>query len=258
MQDEQQQEPQPAQQPPVVTPIDVQHGALVPKDSSELNRTLANIAAGGGFPARFDTPQKRIAAYNLAHSLTGGKWQLAINHMANIKGQLSIYGELPGDLAERTKEVSEKHVYLIDSNYKMICTENRNLDEEPIAAVCKIQRKGRALKEFSYTVKDAYKAGQLPAKADSAWSKHFKTMLMRKAMALGIKFEFPDAILGTPIAEYDFDEAPDLKDVTPKKGIDSATQSVSDLIQDATQEFSEDEKSAILAEEMRMAKQQGG
>lgn len=206
-------------QPPA---IEVVGGSIVPRDTSELNRTLANIAAGGGFPDRFDTPQKRIAAYNLAQSLMGGKWQLALNHMAPIKGQLTIFGELPGSLAERTGEVQEKHVFALDKDGQKICMDNKNLTANAAAGICQIQRKGRALKEFSYTLEEAIAAGQYPAKRrdgslnqDSPWMKFTKVMLMRKAMAMAIKFEFPDAILGVPIAEYEYDEAPDLKDVTP-------------------------------------------
>lgn len=211
--------------PPQVGPVEVVSGALVPKDSSELNRTLANIAQGGGFPDRFDTPQKRIAAYNLAQSLMGGKWQLALNNMANIKGQLSIYGELPGALAEQTGEVVEKEVYRINRDGLKISTENKNLDDEVYAGVCVIQRKGRGRKEFTYTIEEAKHAGQYPAKKrdgqinnDSPWMKWTGLMLMRKAMALAVKFEFPDAVMGVPIAEHDFHEAPDLmKDVTESR-----------------------------------------
>ena len=207
--------------PPKVSPIEVIDGALVPQDSSELNRTLAHIATGGGFPERFNTPEKRIASYNLAHSLMGGKWQLALNNIAEIKGQLCIYGELPGALAEQTKEVQEKEVYLIDSDRKRICLLNDNLTAEPWAGVCLIQRKGRKLKEFFYTMAQAEVAGQYPPKRrdgsinkDSPWMKFTGVMLMRKAMALGIKFEFADAMIGVPVAEYDHDEMPGIRTVS--------------------------------------------
>lgn len=217
-------------QPPTDQPKDtaapqilVSNGSMAPQSMSELRLKLAMIAKGGGFPECFDNEAKRLAAYNLAHSLEGNKFQLALNHMAFIKGKLSIYGEYPGALAERTKEVQEKHVYLIDKGYKKICVENANLDAEPYAGVCIIQRKGRERKEFTYTIEQAKTAGQYPAKRrdgsinlDSPWMKFTGTMLMRKAMALGLKFEFADALLGIPIAEYDYDQAPDLvKDVTP-------------------------------------------
>lgn len=233
------QEP-PKEAQPIAKPIEVLSGALVPKDSSELNRTLSNIAAGGGFPARFDTPQKRIAAYNLAHSLMGESWQLALNNIANIKGQLSIYGELPGTLAERTGEVAEKYIKIYDREYREICLENKNLDSPLWAAVCFIQRKGREPQEFPYTMDDAEKAGQYPARRrdgslneDSPWMKFTRVMLMRKAMAMGIKFLFPEAMCGVPIAEYDFDSAPDLdgmKNVTPSQDdVEDLTKKIDEL-----------------------------
>ncbi len=207
-------------------PITVHDGALTPSNSSELNRTIANIAKGGGFPTRFETSAQQIAAYNLAHSLMGGRWQLALNNIAIIKGQMAIYGELPGALAEQTKEVEEKEVFVLDVDYKRICVENKNLSAAPHVGVCLIKRKGRAKKEFTYTMDEATKAGQYPATRrdgslnnDSPWMKFTKVMLMRKAMALAIKFEFADAMIGTPVCEYDFDVMPDndgkIKDVTP-------------------------------------------
>lgn len=209
--------------PKVQTPVLVRDGALTPTNASELVRTIAQIAKGGGFPVRFENLEQQLAAYNLAHSLMGTRWQMAIAHIAIIKGTMSIYGELPGALAEQTKEVAEKDVFCIDSDYKKICLENRNITAKPWAGVCLIQRKGRSLKEFTYTIDEAIHAGQYPAKRrdgsinnDSPWMKFIKVMLMRKAMALAIKMEFADALLGTPIAEYEYDQAPDLRDVSSK------------------------------------------
>lgn len=195
-------------------PILVQHGALVPRDNSELVRTITLIAKGGGFPARFKTLPEQMAAYNLSHSLMGPRWQLAINHIANIKGSLMIYGELPGTLAKMTGEVEKRQVYCIDRDYNIICTENKNIDAEPWAGVCKIKRAGMPENEFTYTVDEAKKGGQLPADSYSPWTKWLKVMLMRKANALAIKMEFPDALLGVAIAEYEHDVAPDLIDVS--------------------------------------------
>lgn len=205
----------------------VDQGALVPTNSTELRAIIGNISKGGGFPARFDTAEKRIAAYNLAHSLMGKRWQLILNNIANIHGQLCLFSEGPGALAEHTKEVAEKRMYLITKDYIEISVKNKNLDAEIWAGVCAIQRKGRALKEYFWTVDDARKAGQIPAlkwdysakprrqvpNPDSPWEKFFSIMMMRKAMNIAVKFEFPDAVVGVPIAESDFDEAPDLTDM---------------------------------------------
>jgi hypothetical protein len=222
-----QQEVKQEQKPQV---IEVVEGSLVAKDHRELGAILTQVASGGGFPQRFDTKEKRLAAYGLGHSLMGDQWQLALNNIAIIKGQMCIYGELPGTLAERTGEVQEKEVYCIDANYNKICTANKNLDAEIYGAVCVIQRKGRVKKEFTYTLDEAIKAGQYPPtkydketrkqvhNPDSPWEKFLKVMLMRKAMSMAVKFEFPEALVGVPVAEYDFDQAPDLiKDVTPNQ-----------------------------------------
>ncbi len=199
-----------------------------PKDNAELRGLIKTIALGGGFPAVFDTEEKRIAAYNLGRALTGDKWQLALNHMAFIEGKLGIYGEFPGALAEMTGEVQEKHVYVLDAEYKKICSENKNLDAAPFAGICIIQRKGREKKEFKFTLNDAKKIGKYPAvKRDgspspkSPWNIYTDIMLMRRAMQTAIKFEFPEAIMGVTLAEYDHGYAPDLdpeiKDVTPQE-----------------------------------------
>lgn len=221
------QEPAEAQAKVTAMPIAVKDGTMAPSNNSELMRVVGQIAKGGGFPERFDTAEKRIAAYNMAHSLMGGRWQLALNNIAIIKGQMTIYGELPSALAEQTKEVQEKRVFCVDKDLNEICLKNKNIDADPFAGVCVIQRKGRMLKEFTYTIEEAEKAGQYPPMKwdrdlkkqvpnhDSPWEKFKKVMLMRKAMAMAVKFEFADAMVGVPVAEYDFDVAPDIKDVTP-------------------------------------------
>lgn len=223
-----QEEPKPEIKPVSKTyepvPLD-QDKALAPRDASELVRTISQLHKGGSFPERFDTAEKRLAAYSLGNQLMPGKWQLALNNIAIIKGQMTIYGELPGALAEQTGNVKDKHVFLIDKDYIEINWKNKNLTSEVWGAVCRIQRNGRETKEFYYTLDEATKAGQYPPKkrdgtlnTDSPWVKHTKVMLARKAMALAIKFEFPDALIGVPIAEYNDHSAPDLeeKDVTPK------------------------------------------
>ena len=197
---------------------------ISPKDHKQLGSLIETIAKGGGFPTVFDNQEKRIAAFNMARALMGDQWQLCLNHMYYIKGKLSIFGELPRAIAERTGEVAEFMVYCLDKNYVKICTENKNINAEPWAGVCIVQRKGREKQEFTYTLDEATKAGQYPAKKsngetnpDSPWMKFTKIMLYRKAQALAVKFEFPDALLGVEIAEYDHGEAPDLipmKDVT--------------------------------------------
>jgi hypothetical protein len=211
-------------------PIPVEEGGLKPTNANQLMTVIKNVSDGKGFPECFKTQAEQIAAYNLAHSLMGGQWQLALNHMAFVKGKLTIYGELPGALAHRTGQVENWKLFAIDKDHKEICVENKNLDSNPYAGVLRVKRKGQEQCEYTYTINEAQVAGQYPAtkwdkqtreqvpNPDSPWMKFTKIMLMRKAQSLGVKFQFPEALVGVPIAEYDFDEAPDLvpvKDVTP-------------------------------------------
>lgn len=222
------QEPEKKAQKPMI--VDANR-LMAPTDSRELAQFLSLLAKGGAFPESFDTPEARLAAYQMARSLMADRWQLAINHIAAVKGRLTIYGELPRAIAEQTGEVEEFRLFVIDRDYKEITLTNKNLDSPVWAAICEVKRKGRSLKQYSYTLNEAEHAGQYPAmrydkqkgskvlSPDSPWNKFTKIMLMRKAQALAIKFEFPDALLGVPVAEYDDNVAPDLepgmKDVTP-------------------------------------------
>lgn len=214
-------------------PIPVNESGLVtPSNNIELVRTITEIAAGGGFPECFKTPAQRFAAYTMARALAGDSFQLALNNLAIIKGKMSMYGELPKALAQRTGEVEAFKVYAVDEHMKPISLENNNLNAIPYAGVCDVKRKGQPANQFTYTIAEARTAGQYPPmKAvwennkkvgeeinnDSPWIKFTRIMLMRKAQAMAVKFEFPDAIIGTPVAE-DYDEAPDLvpiRDVKP-------------------------------------------
>lgn len=238
--DEAKEEIKPVATPPA--PIQVNKGTLMPVNASELVRTVNMIHKGGGFPDCFDTGEKRIAAYHLAQGLMGPKeWQLALNHMAFIKGKLAIYGELPGTLVQRTGQLKSKDLFLIDKEYNVISFANKNLSAPVWGAVCRMWREGHEKAvEFFYTLDEAIKAGQYPPRRrdgspnlDSPWEKHFKTMLLRKAQAAAVKFMFPEALVGVAIAEYEYDLAPDLKDVSPSRGAPQELQSARETIKRA-------------------------
>lgn len=192
--------------------ISVERGLINPDDHVELSGFIRQLAKGGAFPKRFEKFEQQLAAYNLSRSLMNENWQLAVNNIASIHGSMVIFGELPAALAEKTKEVEEKNVYLIDKEMNKICLANKNIDKEPWAGVCELKRKGRTKNEYFWTVDQCKKSGQLPASASSPWSKFLGVMLMRKAQALAMKMEFPDVLAGVQIAEYDNHSAPDLQD----------------------------------------------
>jgi hypothetical protein len=195
-----------------VREMPVSGGLVSPETQTDLKRFITALAKGGAFPKRFENFEQQLAAYNLARSLMGDKWQLAINNIASIHGQMMIYGELPRALAESTGQVEDIDTYVVDSEYNRICVKNKNLGNMPYAGVCDIKRSGRKEKQFVWTIEQAKQAGQYPAKDYSPWMKFTDVMLMRKAQALAIKLEFSDAVSGLPIAEYEKDVALDLHD----------------------------------------------
>lgn len=233
---------EPKEEQKIKTMIEVDENLLpAPKTTAELKTVLETIAKGGGFPEIFNTPEKRIAGYSLGRALLGDKWQLALNNMYYHKGKLCIFGELPGGLAEHTRQVEEKEIYCIDKDYKRICLAEKNLNAEPFSGICIIQREGRVKKEFFFTLEDARSAGLYPAKPEAAWTKHTKTMLERRAMQKAIKFEFPDAVMGVPMMEHAYGIAPDLepKNIRDVESIDRVNETLEKTEKPPVPQFNE-------------------
>ena len=194
--------------------IDQKTGQIVAKDSSELMRQIAILMKGQAFPQTMDTPAKCLAAWNLACSFKNISPQRAISCMMYLNGVLTIFGELPRTLAENTGELEDCRLFVVGEDYREICFENKNLFEDPFAAVCRMKRKGKSMNEYFFTTKEAEKAGLLSRRGP--WQTYAKIMLKRRAMAEALKFEFSDALMGAAIAEYTFNHFPDTepRDVT--------------------------------------------
>ena len=206
--------------PVVVTPtpitVDAKTQMMVVGNQSELVRVIKTFMRGGALPKSLDTEEKVIAAWQMAASLKLPP-AVAIQNMAFINGTLSIWGQLPKALAEATGQLEDFKLFLIDEAFKEICVKNTNLKNPPWAAVCQITRKGRSMNEYVFSIEDAKTAGLLGK--SGPWTSYRKIMLQRRAVGHAIKFEFPDALMGVAIAEYDQNEAPDLKDVTPQTDV---------------------------------------
>jgi hypothetical protein len=206
----------------IPTPIAVNKKTqmLVVKDNSELVRVIKTFMKGGALPKTLDTEEKVIAAWQMAASF-GLPPAIAIQNMAFVNGTLTIWGQLPKALAERTGQIEDFRLLLVDEAFKEICMANSNLKNQVWAAVCQIQRKGRSKNEYFFSIDDAKAAGLLNKRGP--WQEYQKIMLQRRAVSHALKFEFGDALMGVPIAEYDFNQAPDLHDVTPSV-VDSAAE----------------------------------
>jgi len=152
-----------------------------------------------------------------------------IRQVAQIHGVMAIFGDLPLSLAQRTHEVTHLKEQWFDKEYKILCFENKNLDDDAYGAVIWLGRDGETPQSFAFTLKDAENAKLYPPKKrdgspspDSPWAKYTKMMLRYKARSIALKSLFADAINGVAIAEYDFDTIdPEIKDVTPKSKVSS-------------------------------------
>lgn len=204
--------------------IDQRTQALMAKDNSELIRVIRVMMKGAAFPKSLNTEEKVIAAWQIAASFNLPP-AVAIRNIAIIEGSACIWGELPKALAESTGELEEFKLILIDDQQDVISLEKKNLDKPVWGAVVQIKRKGRSMNEYSFTMLDAKKAGL--DKKTGTWQTYTKIMLSRRTVGQAIKFEFPDALMGVGIAEYDHGEAPDLRDVTPSKSSNEESESIS-------------------------------
>lgn len=184
---------------------------MIARDNSELYRMVTTMMKGMAFPKSLDTPEKIIAAWQVAASL-GLPPAVAIQNLAVIHGSVSMWGQLPKALVEKTGQLEDFKIIRFDADQKEISFANKNLTSEVFGVVCQMKRKKRSMGEYYFTLDDAKKAN-LMGKA-GPWSSYISIMLMRRAVAMACKFEFPDALMGVSVAEYDHHEAPDLKDVT--------------------------------------------
>jgi hypothetical protein len=210
----------------VAIPVD-EHGRIAVSDNVQLLRYCKALVEGQGVPERFNNPTKLFAALMYVRDLRLP--DTAIRQVANVHGTMCIFGDLPLALAERTEELNHFEELWFDDNYNIICFENKNLHVPVWGAVCLIRRKGHGDKvlSFSFTMKDAEDKGLYPPmkwgkekgskvpNPDAPWAKWTSLMLRYKARSIALKSVFADAISGASIAEYDFDELPEMKDVTP-------------------------------------------
>lgn len=201
---------------PSLIPVN-EHGQMMPQDHSQLVRLAQQMLKGGMIPRGYNTVEQVVTAWNLAASLRLAP-AIAIRNIAVIDGSPSLFGDLPLALVQRSGELEYFEEYIFDKDYKKICFENQNLSNEVFGAVCFMQRKGQDKHSYSFSVDDAKKANLWGKTSGSGklmpWSAYPKVMLTRRARSIAIKTEFAHILSGASIAEYDFNEAPDMRDVT--------------------------------------------
>lgn len=195
---------------------------IVVRDANEQVRLIKRYMDGGAIPESFKTIEQAQVAWTWAGSLYPGKELTLLQNMAIINGKASLWGEAPKALAFEKKLIEYCQPYLYDEDYKELKPENKNCDSPFLGAACKIKRTGGVETTYHFTIEDAKKARLWEKRSangkETPWITYPKVMMMRRVQGMALKFECSDLFLGMAIAEYDFNEAPDIKDVTPKTG----------------------------------------
>lgn len=204
----------------VAAPVEVNDEGKFAATTVEGQYRIAQAFHKSGLvPRGFDSAEKVMVGMQFAREL-GLEPLSGLRNIAVVNGMPSLWGELPLKLAYQTREIKHIEEFVIDKNYTKICLENKNLDVEPWAGVCRLRRGELPMVETTFTIDEARRAGLLEKK--SPWQTYPKIMLMRRARSQALKIAFPDAIGGAPIAEYDFNYVPtsdEARDVT-RQGVE--------------------------------------
>ncbi len=200
-------------------------GGLQPKNFDDLWKmaSLMYRAAVAPKKAGFDSVEKVAAAMEYCSKM-GLIFQASVGNLCFINDRLTVWGDLPSAIARQSGQLEKLDTLCFDKDYKEINLANKNLHEDPFVYVTTIKRKDQPEKQYHFSKKDAERAGLM--KKD-IWIYYWPIMMRRKSIGMALKFEMADVLMGLGIAEYDFDTAPDLKDVTPQN-----TPSTENYIQD--------------------------
>lgn len=222
------------EEPGKLIPISGETQAFAPLDHRQLIGFVKQMIQAKALPRHLKTVPEVLSAWNYAAQLRLPP-QPSLRNIAVIEGTPSLFGDLPLALVQRHDEFVYYEEFTIDSEYKKICFENKNLDAKIFGGVVKLQRLG--MKEphsFSFTMADAERAGLLRrAKNGMPWEAYPQVMIVRRARIIAIRALFADALSGAAIAE-DFGYAPDLRDVNPNPNDNSKANILNERFKEQT------------------------
>lgn len=182
--------------------IMLKEGLLNPQTSSEQWRVAEMALKSEALPKIFKNVPQVVMAFQFLRG-HGFDPIVGIRQCAIINGSLSLWGELPKALVDRSGLMSEFHEFHFDKEYKVISFENKNLATEAWGSLTSVRRGNAAqMVVRQFTIDDAKKAG-LWGKS-GPWTQYPKRMLQMKARSWALKDAFPDVLAGVAITEYDF------------------------------------------------------
>ena len=208
--------PQKAEAPKSVIGLN-EKGLLDLKDANEEFRLADMMIASSAVPKVFTKPIQVMMAFQFLKRFEIDP-VVGIRQCFIVNGLLSIWGELPLALLNRSNKLEWIKESVYDKNYLEITKENKNLGVEPWGATCVIKIVGKDPVERSFTKPDAERAGLW---SKNIWKSYPGRMLQMRTRGWCIKDAAPEVISGVQIMEYDVNNMPDpktgelMKDVNP-------------------------------------------
>ncbi len=184
-------------------------GLMQTKDSSEEWRLAQLMLSSKALPKQFENPAQVVMALQFL-KFYGLNPIVSIRQTTIINGSLSLWGDLPLSICERSGLIESIKEFFIDKEYKEICFDNKNITAEIFAGVCQIKRKNRDLVTRTFTVMEAKLAGLWDK---SVWKLYPRRMLQMRTRSLALKDTCPDLLSGMAISEYDYPDSNGQSDV---------------------------------------------
>lgn len=181
-------------------------GVLIPKTLEDQYRLARYYWSSGLMPSGLDTTEKVLVALQLCFEM-GLPPMSSIGNIAVINGVPCIFGQLPMALAMKSGKLLSVKEFWFDQKGNEVS--ERAPIETIAGATCIVTRHGFDAHARSFSIEDA-KLAKLWGKVGQSgkptpWVLYPKRMLQMRARSWALKDRFGDALMGIPIAEYDFD-----------------------------------------------------
>ena len=161
-------------------------------------------------PDSLKTPSSLLMAISACKALgftDFGKMLGAIKNMYVFNGSLHMFGELPKSLVDASGLLESIDEFFVDKDGKRISYKNKNLNENPTAAVCLMKRKGGTENEFVVTKQDLINSGGIQKENGTwefrqgkgvsyTWKAYPKNHWKLRVRRMAIKALFPDILCG--------------------------------------------------------------
>lgn len=205
----------------------MESGTYKPKNLAAILFLADKYLKAGLAPSTFDTVGKLFIALQYCYRLNRTP-ETTLPYLYVLKGAVTAWGPLPLSLVRASGNLKYFREFCVDSEYNEICIANKNLDKDPFAGVFEYQREGEEIKQKTFSVRDAERAGLL---SRDTYKKYPQDMLIARARARALRYDFADSLSGLAITpEQSLNEFQE-KDVTPKSKELAAATSGSDKIE---------------------------